>query len=154
MSESPSSCVKRRRLCASAASTVPARERGADIDGQRRCRVDEWRLRSAPFGRHMLAPRALWRAASIIEDHPNLGLVYGRPLLSVEGRPVPKPSARWRSTDVWHGEDWTRTRCRSAQNAMSSPEVVVRDTVQPEHAFDRATAGAGVDFRAFVVSRR
>jgi len=78
----------------------------------------------------MLVPGALGRAASVMETHPNVGLVYGRPLLALEGRPLPTPAGRWRATTIWRGEDWIRMRCRTAHNAMSSPEVVVRNRVQ------------------------
>jgi hypothetical protein len=65
-----------------------------------------------------------------MESHPEVGLVYGRPLLAREGQQLPRPGGRWRSTDIWRGEDWIHTRCLSAHNAMSSPEVVVRNSVQ------------------------
>jgi hypothetical protein len=78
----------------------------------------------------MLVPGSLARATSIMSRHPNVGLVYGRPLLAMEGRPLPLPSGRWRRTYIWRGEDWIRMRCRTAHNAMSSPEVVVRNSVQ------------------------
>lgn len=78
----------------------------------------------------LLVPGSLWRAAAIMEQHPNVGLVYGRPLLARDGRPFPKSSGRWRSTDVWSGHDWIHLRCKTGHSAMSSPEVVVRTSVQ------------------------
>jgi hypothetical protein len=78
----------------------------------------------------LLVPGALCRAASIMDRHPGVGLVYGRPLLAREGQPLPEYSGRWRSTHVWPGEAWIRTRCKRAHNAMSSPEVVVRNSIQ------------------------
>ena len=38
----------------------------------------------------LLVPGSLWRAAAIMEQHPNVGLVYGRPLLARDGRPFPE----------------------------------------------------------------
>lgn len=73
-----------------------------------------------------LVPGSLARATSVMEAEPTVGLVYGRPLLAPEGRPIPMHSGSWRRTDVWSGVDWIAGRCRSAHNAMSSPEVVVR----------------------------
>jgi hypothetical protein len=35
-----------------------------------------------------------------------------------------------RGTDVHRGADWVRRRCRTAHNCISSPEVVVRTSVQ------------------------
>jgi GT2 family glycosyltransferase len=78
----------------------------------------------------LLIPGCLRRATAVMAAHPNVGLVYGRPLIANEGRPIPTPSGRWRATDVWSGEDWIRMRCRSGHNCMSSPEVVVRNDVQ------------------------
>jgi glycosyltransferase involved in cell wall biosynthesis len=80
----------------------------------------------------LLVPGALYRATSIMDRHPEVGLVYGRPLVAREGRELPPSSGRWRSTRVWAGEDWIRTRCKTAHNAMSSPEVVVRNKVQQQ----------------------
>ncbi len=62
--------------------------------------------------------------------HPNVGMVYGRPLMAREGRAVPTPTGSWRATDVWPGARWIQRRCRSAQSCISSPEAVVRTSVQ------------------------
>jgi glycosyltransferase involved in cell wall biosynthesis len=78
----------------------------------------------------LLVPGALWRAASVMERHPRVGLVYGRPLLAPAGRPLPTPRGRWRGTTIWTGARWIRKRCRDAHNAISSPEVLVRTSVQ------------------------
>jgi hypothetical protein len=77
----------------------------------------------------LLVPGALQRAVHIMEERPGVGMVYGRPLYAHAGKPLPVPAGRWRSTDVWKGADWIRMRCRSAQNCISSPEVVVRASV-------------------------
>lgn len=78
----------------------------------------------------LLVPGSLHRAASVMSSHPNVGMVYGRPLLAREGRPIRMPSGRWRGTKVWSGEDWIRLRCRSGHSCISSPEVVVRTSTQ------------------------
>jgi glycosyl transferase family 2 len=78
----------------------------------------------------LLVPGALWRATSVMEAHPNVGLVYGRPVLAGSDAAVPRNLGRWRSTHIWRGEDWIRLRCASAYNAMSSPEVIVRTSIQ------------------------
>jgi glycosyltransferase involved in cell wall biosynthesis len=78
----------------------------------------------------LLVPGSLRRAVDIMVKHPNVGMVYGKTLLAQEGRPLPTPSGSWRSTKVWSGADWLRIRCRSTYNCISSPEVVVRGTVQ------------------------
>jgi glycosyltransferase involved in cell wall biosynthesis len=78
----------------------------------------------------LLVPGSLARAASVMDAHPDVGMVYGRPLLARAGRPMPEPSGRWRGTDVWPGAEWIRRRCRTGHNCISSPEVVVRTSVQ------------------------
>jgi GT2 family glycosyltransferase len=78
----------------------------------------------------LLVAGSLARAAAVMHRHPNVGMVYGRPLLAHEGRPLKTPSGRWRATKVWSGEDWIRLRCRSGHSCISSPEVVVRTSIQ------------------------
>jgi glycosyltransferase involved in cell wall biosynthesis len=78
----------------------------------------------------LLVPGSLRRAVDVMVKHPNVGMVYGKTLLAAEGRPLPKPSGSWRSTKVWSGADWLGIRCRSTYNCISSPEVVVRGSIQ------------------------
>jgi hypothetical protein len=78
----------------------------------------------------LLVPGALRRAALLLGKHANVGMVYGRSLLAREGRPLPEPSGRWLRTQVWTQASWVRRRCRSAHNCVSSPTVVVRNSVQ------------------------
>jgi len=78
----------------------------------------------------LLVPGALRRAATVMAEHPNVGMVYGRAVYAHEGQPLPRPSARWRGTAVWPGAEWIRKRCRSGYNCVSAPTAVVRNTVQ------------------------
>jgi glycosyltransferase involved in cell wall biosynthesis len=78
----------------------------------------------------LLVPGSLRRATSVMEERPEVGMVYGRPLLAPAGRPLPEPTGRWRGTTTWRGEDWIRLRCQSGHNCISSPEAVVRNSVQ------------------------
>jgi Glycosyl transferase family 2 len=78
----------------------------------------------------VLVPGCLARAAEVMEAHPQVGLVYGRPLYAREGEPFPVPRGRWRGTDVWVGAEWIARRCRTGHNCISSPEAVVRTSVQ------------------------
>ena len=78
-----------------------------------------------------LAPVSLQRAAATMDSHPHVGLVYGRALFAREDRPFPpEPAGRWRGTKLWSGEDWIRLRCRSGHSCISSPEAVVRTSIQ------------------------
>lgn len=73
---------------------------------------------------------SLSRAAAIMQARPSVGMVYGRSLYAHESGPLPAPRGRWRGTDVWTGPTWIRVRCRVGHNCISSPEVVVRTSVQ------------------------
>jgi hypothetical protein len=75
----------------------------------------------------LLAPGSLARATALLEAHPRLGFVYGRPL-HFSG-PVPAvASAPTRSWTIWPGQDWVAARCQSGYNVISQPEVVMRTT--------------------------
>ncbi len=78
----------------------------------------------------LLVPGSLRRATEVMAKHPDVGMVYGKTLQASEGRPLPEAAGRWRTTKVWSGADWIRIRCRSTYNCISSPEVVVRSSVQ------------------------
>ena len=73
---------------------------------------------------------ALGRAAAFMDEHPNVGFVYGH---AVPIRPRrPHPSARttvW-GTTIWPGRSWVERRFQVADGCISSPEVVVRTSLQ------------------------
>lgn len=79
-----------------------------------------------------LVPDSLSRAVSVMETHPNVGLVYGWAQYAPIERPLPMVEGSWRGTKVWRGEDWIGMRCRSGYNCISSPEVVVRTAAHSE----------------------
>lgn len=78
----------------------------------------------------LVTPGAFARAAEVMRRHPRVGLVYGRAPYWHEGQPLPSTIARWTGTSVWAGGDWLRKICRHAQNGISSPEAIVRTSVQ------------------------
>lgn len=77
----------------------------------------------------LLVPGALARAATVLAREPGVGMVYGRAPYFGPGR-SPRVPKRWRGTKVWPGHDWVARRCRTAHNCISSPEAVVRTSVQ------------------------
>ena len=77
-----------------------------------------------------LVPDSLLRATSVMEGRPSVGMVYGWALYAHSGRPLPRRYGRWIGTKTWKGRDWIRLRCRTGHNCISSPEVVVRTSVQ------------------------
>jgi len=76
----------------------------------------------------MLPPGSLARAAALLEAHPSVGFVYGRP---VEFCAVPPPPPRLaiKSWTVWSGREWLALRCRSGVNCIRHPEVMMRSSV-------------------------
>ena len=78
----------------------------------------------------VLVPGALQRATAVMEADPRSAWSTAtRPTgTSAAAPPVSRGAGRARS--VWRGADWMRLRCRSGHNCISSPEVVVRTSVQ------------------------
>ena len=77
-----------------------------------------------------LTPGALGRARDLLDAHPNVGFVYGIARWFWEGRPVPAPRTRVRGWSVFPGTWWLERRFRQAENNITTPEVVVRTSVQ------------------------
>ena len=77
----------------------------------------------------MLTPGSLARACALMEAHPEVGLVYGRPLVFTDDRPRPRPATgpvRW---TIWPGPEWFEIRCRLIENCIRSPEAVMRTSL-------------------------
>ena len=68
------------------------------------------------------------RATALLDAHPEVGFVYGRPFHFTEPDAVP-PSGTVLRWQVWSGYTWLDRRCRSGLNCSSNPEVVMRRSV-------------------------
>jgi glycosyltransferase involved in cell wall biosynthesis len=77
-----------------------------------------------------LTPGALRRARDLLDAHPNVGFVYGRALWVTHGAPLPTARTRVRGWSVWPGQWWLERRFRDAENPITTPEVVVRTSLQ------------------------
>jgi glycosyltransferase involved in cell wall biosynthesis len=77
-----------------------------------------------------LTPGAMARAVDLLDAHPEVGFVYGRPLWFWEDKPFPTPRTRVRGWSVWPGAWWIERRLRQGENCITAPEVVVRTSVQ------------------------
>ena len=78
----------------------------------------------------MLIPGALARAVGLMDDHPAVGLTYGREIRT--GRPrfgahVPPERCGWR---ILRGVEFIELSCREADNIVPTPSAVVRTRVQ------------------------
>jgi glycosyltransferase involved in cell wall biosynthesis len=74
-------------------------------------------------------PRALRRAADLLDAHPTVGFVYGRVVWAVEGQPVRTARTRLRGWSIRSGQGWLQRCYRQAENPINSPEVVMRTSL-------------------------
>jgi glycosyltransferase involved in cell wall biosynthesis len=79
-----------------------------------------------------LTPGALVRATALLDAHPEVGFVYGNVLWFEDGAPLPEARSGGRGWSVWSGRRWLEGRFRHAQSGISSPEVVVRTSLQKQ----------------------
>jgi glycosyltransferase involved in cell wall biosynthesis len=78
----------------------------------------------------LLTPGALRRAQAILDAHPEVGMVYGHSLYFQSNDNLPRPRTGEPRLDIWNGRDWIAERCKTASSCISSPEVVVRTSLQ------------------------
>jgi hypothetical protein len=78
----------------------------------------------------LLTPGALARATTVLDANPSVGFVYGHVLRWAHGEVKPPPRIEPNGVKVWRGSDWLCTVCRLGHSVVSSPEVVVRTSVQ------------------------
>jgi glycosyltransferase involved in cell wall biosynthesis len=78
----------------------------------------------------LLTPGALRRARDMLDAHPDVGFVYGHALWFMNGDPVPAVRTRLRGCSVWTGSRWLDRLYAQAENPITSPEVVVRTSLQ------------------------
>jgi glycosyltransferase involved in cell wall biosynthesis len=78
-----------------------------------------------------LVSGALRRAAALMDAHPEVGFTYGRPIHFQHGKPLP-PARTGDGTgwDVYPGQWWLARRFREGHGCITSPEVVVRTSLQ------------------------
>ncbi len=75
-------------------------------------------------------PGALARARDLMDAHPGVGFAYGRALYVRDGAPLPAARTRVRGWAVWSGQQWLLERFRQAENPITSPEIIVRTSLQ------------------------
>ncbi|MDF9816955.1 glycosyltransferase [Streptomyces sp. SPB162] len=91
-----------------------------------------------------LVPGALVRAAALLDAHPEAGFCYGRPLRFQHGGPLPAARTRSSGSVVYPGQWWLERRFREATGCITSPEVMVRTSLQRKvGGYDPALPHAG-----------
>jgi glycosyltransferase involved in cell wall biosynthesis len=77
-----------------------------------------------------LTPGALSRAAALLDARPSVGFVYGHPLRFRDDTRLPAVRTRVEGWSVWPGHQWLDRRFRDGHNCITSPEVMVRTSLQ------------------------
>jgi glycosyltransferase involved in cell wall biosynthesis len=75
-------------------------------------------------------PGSLGRAADLLDAHPSVGMVYGHALWFQDGTQLPKARTAVRGWSIWSGQEWLEQLFRQAENPLTTPEVVVRTSLQ------------------------
>jgi glycosyltransferase involved in cell wall biosynthesis len=78
----------------------------------------------------LLAPGSLSRAVRVMEADKTIGMVYGRAVHFFQEAELPTIEACTSSYTRYSGVEWLEGRCRSGHNVITSPEVVVRGSIQ------------------------
>jgi hypothetical protein len=65
-----------------------------------------------------------------MDADPNIGMVYGRTIHFEREIDIPKIDQQDRGFRRWSGAEWLELRCRAGHNVITSPEVVVRGSIQ------------------------
>ena len=77
-----------------------------------------------------LTPGSLRRATDLLDARPEVGFVYGHPLHYRQDSPLPVARSAVRGWSVWPGHWWLERRFRDSHSCITSPEVVVRTSLQ------------------------
>jgi glycosyltransferase involved in cell wall biosynthesis len=77
-----------------------------------------------------LTPGALRRTTDLLDAHPQVGFAYGHPVHFEHGMPLPPARTNVRGWSVWPGHWWLERRFRDSHSCITSPEVVVRTSLQ------------------------
>jgi glycosyltransferase involved in cell wall biosynthesis len=78
----------------------------------------------------MLTPGSLRRAVNVMDADNGIGLVYGPVIHFKQDIQLPNISDTRFSYTRFSGVNWLQVRCRAGHNVITSPEVVVRRSIQ------------------------
>ena len=77
-----------------------------------------------------LVPGALVRAAALLDAHPEVGFCYGHPLRFETDTALPRARTEGKGWSIWPGRWWLERRFKAGHGCITSPEVVVRTSLQ------------------------
>ena len=78
----------------------------------------------------LLSPGSLSRAVQVMEADKSVGMVYGPTVHFQSESELPTVDTEGFAFTKWSGTEWLQARCRAGYNVITSPEVVVRGTIQ------------------------
>lgn len=78
----------------------------------------------------LLAPGSLSRATQVMESDKTIGMVYGQAVHFFQEAELPEIQACTPRYTRYSGAEWLEGRCRSGYNVITSPEVVMRGSIQ------------------------
>jgi glycosyltransferase involved in cell wall biosynthesis len=78
----------------------------------------------------LLAPGSLSRAVRVMDADKSVGMVYGSTIHFEREEQLPAVNTQKFGYTRWTGAEWLEGRCRAGHNVITSPEVVVRGSVQ------------------------
>lgn len=78
----------------------------------------------------LLTPGSLGRATAVLEANPTIGFIYGHAAWWDDDKPLPAARVEPKGVTIWPGLEWLRIVSRLGHSVISSPEVVVRTSVQ------------------------
>jgi glycosyltransferase involved in cell wall biosynthesis len=80
----------------------------------------------------VLTPGALRRAAELLDQYPSTGFAYGRSLRFTDSASLPHARTESKGWRIYDGQEWLAKRFRDGNGCVTSPEVVVRTSLQKE----------------------
>jgi glycosyltransferase involved in cell wall biosynthesis len=78
----------------------------------------------------LLAPNSLARSTALLENRPDVGLVYGCAVDFSETPPPPRTDVR--SWSIWSGQAWLARICSRGANTIVNPEAIMRRSLMRE----------------------
>lgn len=96
----------------------------------------------------LLSPGSLARAAALMEQHPEVGLVYGY-AQEFHDQPMKERSGR-SSWSLWSGEEWIAHHCRRGSNIIVNPEAMLRRSLMDELVGYRADMPQAADMHLWL----
>lgn len=78
----------------------------------------------------LLSSGSLGRAVGVMDSNQGIGMVYGSTIHFERETDIPRLNQQNFDVRCWSGRKWLELRCQAGYNVITSPEVLVRGSVQ------------------------